>query len=84
MTNCMKTCSFIRAYFIETMKVVEILFKKAYGENLVIEKSHMLSVRIEIASVRQFHFVPTTYAAGKNENYWMFNLPSSMSVVFGS
>ena len=48
------------------------------------KKSHILSVHIEIASMRQFHCVPTTYVAAKNENYWMFNLPSSMSVVFGS
>ena len=35
MTNYMKTCSFLHDYFFELMKMVENLFKKAYGEKLI-------------------------------------------------
>ena len=35
MTNYMKRCSFLHAHFFELMKVVENLFKKAYGEKLI-------------------------------------------------
>ena len=31
----MKTCLFLHAHFTETMKVLDIFFKKAYGEKLI-------------------------------------------------
>ena len=40
MTNYMKSCSFLHAYFFEKMKVDEKLFlKKLMAKNLVIEKT---------------------------------------------
>ena len=42
MTNYMKTCSFLHAHFFELMKVVENLFKKAYGEKLIYEKTYVV------------------------------------------
>ena len=44
MTNYMKTCLFIHAHFTETMKVVENLFKKVFGEKLIsiIEKIYVV------------------------------------------
>ena len=41
MTNYMKTCPFLSAQYTETVKVVENLFKKAYGENSFIEKTYV-------------------------------------------
>ena len=35
MKNYMKTCTFVHAHFTETMKIVENLFEKAYGEQLI-------------------------------------------------
>ena len=35
MANFMKSCSFLHAHFFELMKVIENLFEKAIGENLI-------------------------------------------------
>ena len=42
MTNYMETCSFIHAQFNETVKMVENLFKRAYGEFTFIEKKNVV------------------------------------------
>ena len=42
MTNYMNNCSFLHAYFFEEMKVVENLFKKAYGEEAFIENTYVV------------------------------------------
>ena len=48
MTNYMKSCSFLHAHIFELMKVVENLFKKAYGEKLICWK--YMYVHIGIAA----------------------------------
>ena len=53
MTNYMKSCSFLHAHFFEYMKVVETLFKKAYGEKLInfIEKTRVVGTHIHIEAI---------------------------------
>ena len=41
MSNYMKTCSFLHAHFTETIKVVENLVKKVYGEKHI-EKTYVV------------------------------------------
>ena len=54
MTNYAKTCSFLHAHFTETIKVVDILFKKAYGEKLIYLKDmyHWPSSHYAVTHVR--------------------------------
>ena len=67
-TNFLKTCSFLHAHFTETIKVVENVFKRAYGKKLILIKKTNVEVQIGISSMRQFRCVPTTYVTENKEN----------------
>ena len=64
MTNYMKSCSFLHAHFFELKKVVEKLFKKAYGKNSFIEKTYVVGTHWNCL------YVPTTYVTDKKKNYF--------------
>ena len=77
-TNYIK--SFPHAHFSGTMKVVENLSRKAYGETINYWKDIYY---IGIVSMRQIQCVPTMYVTENKETSFKFTFkPSTMFIVF--
>ena len=60
---------FIYSCSIHWIKVVGNLFEKAYGENLIIEKTYVVGTHL-----RQFKCVPRTYVSENRETFLKLTL----------
>ena len=84
MTNYMKSRSFLHARFSDLMKVVDNLFKKAYGEKLVYWKDIYCRFTLELPHRGNSNVYLQYMLLKIRKRFGNLHFPSIMTIVFTS